>query len=312
MRVACLFTHENAREVDGVIDLLRSYGIGIERYNLCAFPEQLVLSIDPQAAWDPKIKRCGWFHNTGDWSFCRSLTGLEREVAARECRAFVQGFSKLAPVCWLNSPDAIELAANKPFQLGVAKKLGVRIPDTVITNDPKRLNAFARTHHRVVMKSLENSFVQYGEGEPLKFYTQDVTDQIEDIAKELSLCPAIFQELLPKKLEVRVTVVAGKCYSIAMDCAGLPSEIVDVRELNYQSEKARFRRALDLDRVEEWSIQIVKALGLSYAGLDWVVSPDGTPFFLEANACGSFKWFELCGAGAVTRAIAQALADRCV
>ena len=62
-----------------------------------------------------------------------------------------------------------------------------------------------------------SSFAVYDEGRELVVFTNPVKP--EDLAdlSGLSLCPVTFQELLPKSLELRVTVVGHRVMSASLD-----------------------------------------------------------------------------------------------
>jgi D-alanine-D-alanine ligase-like ATP-grasp enzyme len=152
--------------------------------------------------------------------------------------------------------------------------------------------------------------MHYGPGEGWKFYTRAV-DTLEGLEDELALAPQIYQQQIDRSAEVRVTVVDGRCYSVAISCEHLPPGVVDVRQLDYASERKRFFTPKNIDEIESWSTLFTTAMGLGYAGIDWAVDVEGRPYFLEANSCGAFKWFEQCGAGDITKAIAEALLKRC-
>jgi|GEM_PF-2462402 len=309
MKKAFIISHQEAREIDGVIDIFRKAGGDVERINLCQYPEALTLTLRNLRESGNKPLAAGWMHNTGELSFSTYLTGMERHVAETESDAFIDAYVAELNCRWLNSPGAIKAASNKPQQLRLAEKLGLPVPEYCITNDPVELENFA-SERNLIMKSLATGYMHYGTGDGWKFYTQRVT--VNDLLLQaLRYGPQIFQGEILRAKEVRVTVVDGNCHSIGIDCSNLPENIVDIRELDYEAERKRFHVPESLDQIEALSIKLVDSLNLGYAGLDWLIDDDGRPFFLEANACGSFKWFEQCGAGDITGSIAEALLSRC-
>lgn len=301
-----LYTHQGAREVDGVIDELRARGAEIDRRNFCGFPERSAFTIQAGLSHGD-IAHAVWAHDLHTFSVERSLIGVAREIALRECNAFLNGLMLREQGRWLNSPEAIWRAGNKPFQLSVAEKLGLPVPPYIVSNDVSSVRAFLRQNRRIVVKALDAAFIIYGRQKPLKVFTRKVVEIDDVMTDALCLGPAIFQKEIDRHHEIRVTVVDGKAFSVAVNVCGLPVNVTDVRQLDYEAERPRFFRLKNIENIERHSVEFCRALGLRYAGLDWAVEPSGKHWLFEANPCGSFRWFEEVGAGPITAAIATAL-----
>ena len=130
-------------------------------------------------------------------------------------------------------------------------------------------------------------------------------EDIEDVSG-LSLCPDTFQELLPKSLEIRVTVVGHRVMSAAIDSQVSARAIHDwrrdgVRMLNdwrpYQLPSA----------VEEKILRVMDYFSLNYGAIDIILTPDGKHIFLELNPCGEFFWLERSPGLPISEAIADLL-----
>ena len=119
----------------------------------------------------------------------------------------------------------IRHAENKQLQLQAARELGLDIPRTLTTNDPAAVRAFAEECEGGMVTKMLSSFAVYDEGRELVVFTNPVKP--EDLAdlSGLSLCPATFQELLPKSLELRVTVVGQRVMSAALDSQSRPAPL---------------------------------------------------------------------------------------
>ena len=303
-----IYTHRGAREVDAVIDELRFAGADVQRQNFCTFPEKSTSTLGFGDGYDTPA--AAWVHDLNAFSVERSLTGISREIAVRECTTYLNGLLLRENAHWLNSPTSIWKSGNKPFQLAVAEKLSLPVPKYVITNDAKTVEKFMGKHKQIVVKALDAAFINYGRRGPLKVFTRRVNALTPEIQSGLQFGPAIFQQEIKRSYEVRVTVVDGKAFSIALDTRGLPDGVVDVRELDYEKERERFFRPQTVERIEKLSILLCQSLDLNYAGLDWAIEPSGKLWFFEANPCGAFRWFEEVGAGRITAAITSALLNR--
>lgn len=200
----------------------------------------------------------------------------------------------------------IRRAENKQLQLQVARELGLDIPRTVTTNDPAAVRAFANTCERGMVTKMLSSFAIYNEGKELVVFTNSVKpEDLEDLSG-LSLCPATFQELLPKSLEIRVTVVGHRVMSASIDSQ------VSTRALHdWRRDGARmledWRHYQVPTEVEEKILRLMDYFSLNYGAIDVILTPEGKHVFLELNPCGEFFWLERFPGLPVSDAIADVL-----
>ncbi len=135
-----------------------------------------------------------------------------RDFCEREIAAFLSGIlASLDTARWLSHPSAIFAAERKPYQLHVAAGLGFEIPATIITNDPEALKEF-RSAHRLVAKAVSSGYIPSDEGHRAIFTSIVSDEDLQDLAG-LELAPVIFQELIEKVSDIRVTVVGGNIFA---------------------------------------------------------------------------------------------------
>jgi glutathione synthase/RimK-type ligase-like ATP-grasp enzyme len=226
--------------------------------------------------------------------------------AEREAQAALAGlWSLLASAFWIDRPDALYAADSKVHQLRVARECGFAIPRTVVTNDPRHAEDFIRgCVGGAVVKAFRG---QLGD-------TLDVTRVIETRRLEpgdlthLSLvrnAPCLFQEVVPKEADIRVTVIGQQIFAVAIrptDDGPVPidSRALDWRATTYEpiqlpaAVAARCRRMPD-----QW--------GLSFAAIDLILRPDGEYVFLELNTKGDWQWLEWATDLPITHALATLL-----
>ena len=140
-----------------------------------------------------------------------------RHASLGEASAAAHGMLASLKAFRMDHVHHIRHAENKQLQLQVARELGLDTPRTLTTNDPTAVRAFAKSCEGGMVTKMLSSFAIYDEGKELVVFTNPVKP--EDLAdlSGLSLCPATFQELLPKSLEIRVTVVGHRVMSAAVD-----------------------------------------------------------------------------------------------
>lgn len=313
-RSVFIITNRKEQEVDGVIDFLRNKGIDIIRWNLCRFPENESYTVNPLTLLSPKITgkdsypSVGWLHHFGQFSIEKSLTGVEREVSLKETRSFVKGVLSSLKCTWFNQLSAIASASNKLFQLISADELKIPTPNFIISNDKRQVKEFSSKYNSVILKSISTGFISYGDI-GFKVYAMKFSKLPNAILSALKYGPIIVQQAIEKKKEFRITVVDKKCFSVEIDYKDIP-QATDVRELIQENNRDLFARADNIQKIEEISIKLTQHFGLSYAGLDWILSKEGNYYFLELNPLGSFKWYEQCGNYKITEELGKALIRR--
>jgi glutathione synthase/RimK-type ligase-like ATP-grasp enzyme len=166
---------------------------------------------------------------------------------------------------------------------------------------------FSGNHEEVILKSLACGFISYG-GKNLKFYTRRMDGSLKQNIGLVEKGPVICQKFIRKRYEIRVTVVGVEAFPVAIDYSKLP-DVTDYRTVDFAEFKDAFGPCspeLSSD-ISKLSVELAKRFGIRLAGLDWILDEGLAPYFLEINPTPSFKWYELSGAGNITRAIANLL-----
>jgi len=200
----------------------------------------------------------------------------------------------------------IRHAENKQLQLQVARELGLDTPRTLTTNDPAAVRTFAKSCNSGMVTKMLSSFAIYEEGKELVVFTNPVKpEDLEDLSG-LSLCPATFQELLPKSLEIRATVVGDRVMSAAVD-----SQVSARAAHDWRRDGLRMLqdwRTYQLPQeIEEKILRLMDYFSLNYGAIDIILTPDNRHVFLELNPGGEFFWLEQTPGLPVSNAIAELL-----
>ena len=200
----------------------------------------------------------------------------------------------------------IRHAENKQLQLQVARELGLEVPRTLITNDPQSVIEFAEScEHGIVAKML-SSFAVYEGGQERVVFTNPIKPQdLEDLSG-LRLCPMTFQEMVPKTLELRVTVVGQEVFSASINSQSSERGIYDWRRDGIGLLEDWRPYSLPKD-IKERLLRLMDYFGLNYGAIDIIVTPDSRHIFLEVNPAGEFFWLERCPGLPISGAIADVL-----
>lgn len=307
-----ILTHRFDPTADKVVEELNIRGTPVFRCDASDFPERLSVSgelIDGE--WSGRMLTARrsldlsevsgiYYRRPTGFEFHPDMSENERRWAAIQARMGFGGLlASLDP--WLNHPHQIGYAEYKPVQLREAAACGLRVPRTLVTNDPKTAKEFVFHVGRAVCKPFGGFGVCDEDGYRQTFTTVVTPQQCGDpsIARTMHL----FQEWVPKEYEVRLTVV-DDCFFAARIDAGSKAACVD-----WQSDYD----ALSYEVIETPSAvrsgvaRLLRRLGLRFAALDFVVTPDGEWWFLECNPNGQWAWIEDETRMPISRALADAL-----
>ncbi|WP_016951343.1 hypothetical protein [Anabaena sp. PCC 7108] len=212
----------------------------------------------------------------------------DEKLAIEQWNSFNKGIASiLDDSFWVSHPHFIQRASNKPFQLQVAKSLGLKIPKTIITNDIKNIMQNIPPSS-ICVKTLEQSFWSIENGVQ-GIYTNRVSSDLltDDNVKPI---PAIWQEYIEKLYEVRVTVVGNKLFTCKIDNQVSSKAKVDWRRYDFKNVP-HLSHSLP-DEIEVKILELMKVFSLRYAAIDFAVDMNGNYIFLEINPTGQWMWIE--------------------
>ncbi|MFP5365192.1 MAG: MvdC/MvdD family ATP grasp protein [Thermoleophilia bacterium] len=233
--------------------------------------------------------------------------GAARELAESELRAALEGALLSIDAHWVNHPSANRLARLKLVQLARATEVGMTVPDTCVTADPEEIRArFADWDGRMIAKLAGGQVVAATVEEQHVIYTTRLAE--EDLRDDgaLAACPAIYQRLVEKAYELRVTVVGERTFACRIDSQSEPDAEIDWRRAG-ASRVGLSAHELE-PRTARRCVELTRRMGLAFSGIDLIVTPSGDPVFLELNAAGAWAWAQR----ATGLPIAAAIADELV
>ncbi len=116
---------------------------------------------------------------------------------------------------WVNLPDRISTAEFKPSQLAAAVERGLRIPRTLLTNDPTAFRVFYEQEHRqIICKPVWKSQLNLPSGQLRFIYTHEVCPEDMYALSGISATMHCFQECIPKALELRIVVIGRHVFAV--------------------------------------------------------------------------------------------------
>jgi MvdD family ATP-grasp ribosomal peptide maturase len=319
-----IITHSNDNEcVARVTEAVARKGGHTIRFDTDRYPTEVLLTAYYGPSSSPGDERLTLTNEAGEFdlrevtavwhrriSFGANLpSGLDsqmRHASLGEARAAALGMLASLKAFRMDHLHHIRHAENKQLQLQVARELGLDIPRTLTTNDPSAVRTFAASGESGLITKMLSSFAIYEEGKELVVFTNEVKPQDLADLSGLSLCPATFQELLPKSLEIRATVVGRRVMSAAVDSQVSARATHDWRRdgVNMVQDWRPYQLPLE---IEEKLLRLMAYFSLNYGAIDIILTPDGKHVFLELNPCGEFFWLERSPGLPISDAIADLL-----
>src|SRR5262249_4498192 len=217
MKTVLLITGRSDPTADLLVAELRRRDLPCLRWNMDQYPLGSVLTYRAsEAGFASSIVSDGrrldlveigsvWWRGFRPSGLPDELGDQDRRFAEWEARLALTALMTVGDFLWINHPERERLADSKPGQLFTARRVGLDIPRTIITNDPDEVRAFlAETQGRTVYKGLSQP-LNLEPGKSL--FTGVLTDKEIARLDLIRHSPGIFQELVPKSYELRVTVV---------------------------------------------------------------------------------------------------------
>lgn len=189
---------------------------------------------------------------------------------------------------WFNDPTAIVRAEDKPRQLLAARRVGLRVPATVITNRPDVARPFLAAPDRIA-KPLRQAEIDSPDGAEVIFTTRlDAAGLGSDVG--IAAAPLILQQEIAKACDLRVTVVGDRLFCVAIGSQAHDETQVDWRR-GVRPDLLHQVTTLPAE-VTEGCLALTRDLGLRFGAIDLVRTPEGEHWFLEINPNGQWAWIE--------------------
>ena len=224
----------------------------------------------------------------------------QEQLARSQLAALMRNFMIFDSCRWINHPAATYKAEQKAVQLLYARRAGLNLPRTVVTNNAEGLNQAANGGKNVAVKGLDTVLV-WQDGLETFGYTSLVATSFAE-RSHLSSAPFIAQEALEHKLDLRVTVVDEKVF-----CAAVTREGERIRgDWRLEKNKAEFQEYVLPPDIARKCVNVTKSLGLVYGAIDLALQDDRY-FFLEVNPTGEWAWLVGQGRFPIDEAITDSL-----
>jgi hypothetical protein len=247
-----------------------------------------------QETTDLNLINAIWYRRPVEPKLDNSLDGKQaQQFAIKETLYFQRCiWAILAQKTWVSHPNSIKQASLKLYQLSLAKQMGLSIPKSLATNDPNEARLFIGScQSGVIVKPFAHSIVESDLGDTLIVYSNRLKSEDLEIISSVKYSMTFFQEEIPKKDEIRVTIFGKDIYAASIDSQSDENLAVDWRRMSpYPKKWTPFDLSDDLAEI---CIKMVKHLGLKFGAFDFIRTPNNEFVFLEVNPNGQWAWLEI-------------------
>jgi hypothetical protein len=242
------------------------------------------LTIGPRSV-DLGEVRSVWYRRVVQPHPAKTLQPSEQAFVAGELRHFAMGLVLNPRAIWVNPIEKVAIAEHKLYQLQVARRLGFRVPRTLVSNKLDELQKFCTSNeYGTICKPIFHGMYVDGASRYSVYTRRVASDSLDQ--DSIAVCPVLLQEEIRRTADVRVTIIGTKCF--VADITG-DSTLVDWRDPDISVEYT----SSNIDEATRTACKaMLDELGLLYGAFDFVRTPQGNLVFLEVNPTGEWAWLE--------------------
>ena len=215
---------------------------------------------------------------------------IERHSIEEEASAWVCGLLSIPSHFWVNNPRYEIWADNKQFSLMIASRVGLSVPEFIITNSVSRAKRFSEGK-QVVIKSISDTSLAFQDGKFLevpKFNSFEAIGtskfRVDDISPEaVDGTPFFLQAYVERIEEFRVTIIDQSIFVTKAILSQNQIDIKDVVGLTYEKSDI----ASD---DKNMLLNLMRQLGLRFCTFDLVKAKTGEMFLVDINPTGNWLW----------------------
>lgn len=305
-----ILTHGGDSTADMVIAHLQDLGGDFIRFNTEEFPQKSFLElrmsgsdirgkiIVRERTIDIKSINCVWNRRPHKPEIDSRITNQAvRDWAVEEShQALKILWSLLQNRFWMNSLEVnAQLDSNKWLQMKGAAEIGLKIPDSLITNIPSDALAFCDEQNKsVALKAIKQEVIRYADKKTTMIMTKRLGEAeiTQDNFKGVTLTPAFLQQYVEKERELRITVVGKKIFCCEIDSQQTSETREDWRAHILAGEAPPLKSHNLPNDIGRKCVELLEKLQLPFGCIDMIITPEREYVFLEVNPNGQWAWVE--------------------
>ena len=212
----------------------------------------------------------------------------ERKYLQSEVFYLLEGIYKLLEDrFWLNPLFKIREAENKIYQLLLARKVGLTVPDTCYTNIPQEARKFISLQQGTITKPMKSGYI---EDSDKIIFTNKVTSETIKTIDSIQGMPVCLQEEINKTADIRVTIVGKHIFAAKIESDEDTGIVTDWRKTKYAGQ--RYSHFILPSDISCKVLGLNQMMGLRFSAMDFLLRDDGSLVFLESNPNGQWAWIQ--------------------
>jgi ATP-GRASP peptide maturase of grasp-with-spasm system len=187
----------------------------------------------------------------------------------------------------LGAPMHLVKSPSKFEQMEVARRVGLSIPRSLITNDKNELLQFYHISNKKIISKANGDGTRITIGDiNYGIYTSLISEEILNLLPD-KFFPSLFQEFIEKEVELRIFYINKKSYAMAIFSTLDKQTEIDFRV--YNNKKPNRNTPFNLpEEIQKKIILFMENIGLLTGSLDLILDKKNEFIFLEVNPGGQF------------------------
>lgn len=226
-----------------------------------AYQEQLIPLESLTSIWRRRPVR---YQRTG--AYTPGEKAFIEEEADRALTGILESLT-LQQTFWVSHTHSVRRADLKALQLVAAQHMGLRVPQTLITNDPAAVTEFyEQCQGQMALKAVAQGEIKDEAQHIERFiYTSKVAGADLEHLAGVRITAHLFQEYIPKRIEIRVVVIGCQTFAAEIHSQHSERAKVDFRrgygDLQYQAHRLP-------DDITAKVRKLVRYFDLQFASMD--------------------------------------------
>jgi hypothetical protein len=212
----------------------------------------------------------------------------------QEWSAALEGWlARISRERWINHPSSNGAASHKIEQLWRAKRMGLDVPPSLVTQSRDEARKFYEDQNgTVVVKPIHGGYIGRNQPEAdTVIYTHAINPDEISLFPPTNASPTLLQRRVTKKCDVRITLVDNDLHAVGLVAPdNLGAQRLDIRR-DAMADVAYVTVNVP-SAVETALRRYVISYQLRFAAIDMVVDEADRWIFLELNPNGQWAWLD--------------------
>lgn len=192
-----------------------------------------------------------------------------------------------------NIGSFFDVDTNKIKNLEMARRVGLEIPESLVSNSVASISSFIDSHEKTIVKPIKAAgstqrmgIETFNFGQKTNVFDQSMLKKF--LSKHSEFQPTHFQEYIEKDFEIRAFYIEGSIYSMAIFSQSNEQTKIDFRDYDSLNPNRNVPFRLP-NAIENKLIDLMNKLEYKTGSFDIIYSK-GRYVFLEVNTLGQFEW----------------------